>query len=72
MALACSAESRAVPSLVTLWRGSSISSISEAAVAAGQSRAIKASRAAFGSLAARIILMTSSILATAMARPTNT
>jgi hypothetical protein len=68
--LACSADSRAVPAVVTLWRGSSISSMSEAAVVAGQSRAIKASRAALASVEARISLITSSILATAMASPT--
>src|SRR5471032_2557412 len=62
MALACSADSRAVPLLDTLWRGSSISSISVAAVVAGHSRAIKASRASLASFEPRISLITSSIL----------
>ncbi len=72
MALACSTDSRAVPLDETLWRGSSINSISVAAVVAGHSRAIKASRASLASFEARISLITSSILATAMARPTST
>jgi hypothetical protein len=57
---------------VTLWRGSSISSMSDAASVAGQSRAINASRASLASFEARISLITSSILATAMASPTRT
>ena len=49
MALACSAESLYVPSAVTLWRGSSISVIIASMSRAGQSRAIRASRASLAS-----------------------
>jgi hypothetical protein len=52
--LACSAESRAVPLVETLWRGSSISSINVAAVVAGHSRSIRASRAVLASDELRI------------------
>ncbi len=52
------------------WRGSAISAISGPTSFAGQSRAINCSRAVAASGAARISAITSSILATATARPT--
>src|SRR5439155_1736998 len=50
MALACSGESLYVPVFDTLWRGSSISVIMASTSRAGQSRAIKVSRAVLASL----------------------
>ena len=72
MALACSAESLYVPSAVTLWRGSSMSVIIASMSRAGQSRAIRASRASLASWDARMSLITSSMLLTAVAKPTST
>ena len=54
------------------WRGSAISAISGAMSRAGQSRPIRGRARRSGSGAVRIRRMTSSILATAMARPTCT
>ena len=68
--MVCSAVSLAVPADDMRWRGSSISAISSAAVLAGHSRSINLSRASLASFDARISLITSSMLATAMARPT--
>ena len=48
MALACSIDSREVPSGLMRWRGSSISVIRAATSCAGQSRAIRVSRAVVG------------------------
>ena len=61
-----------MPSSLIRWRGSSISRISASTSPAGQRRSINCSRAVCGSGAARISLITSSILATAIARPTRT
>ena len=61
-----------MPSSLMRWRGSSISRISASTSAAGQRRVINCSRAVCGSGALRISLITSSILATAIARPTST
>src|SRR5262249_43683761 len=54
------------------WRGSSIRGIMASTSRAGQSRAIKVSRAVLASLEPRMSLITSSILLTAMASPTST
>ena len=70
MAFACSSVSWIVPSSNSLERGSAISLISGPISWAGQLRAIKRSRASFGLAEVRMILMISSILATAVARPT--
>ena len=69
MPRACSSVSRTVPSGVMTLPGSSISASSAPISPAGQSRSINATRAAAASGLARISRMTSSILATAMARP---
>ena len=58
--------------LAIAWRGSAMSWISGSTSFAGQRRSISRSRAICGSFAERMSAITSSILATAIARPTNT
>ena len=70
MALACSSVSCMVPSSCKIERGSAISLSIASMRFAGQRRAFKFSRASLGLAEPRIILIISSILATAVARPT--
>jgi hypothetical protein len=70
MARACSSESRIASPLATTVRGSAINAISGIISPAGQSRATKRSRATPGSGLSRMSLITSSMFATAIAKPT--
>ncbi|MGY4469651.1 hypothetical protein ACVWWK_005360 [Bradyrhizobium sp. LB9.1b] len=70
MALACSIDNRIVPFSLMRWRGSSISVSMSSTSRAGQSRDIRVSRAVVGSGEVRMTRIISSILATAIARPT--
>ncbi len=72
IARACSSVSRTREPSISAVRGSAISSISGSMSPTGQSRPTSRSRASAGSFDERMMTITSSMLTTAMARPTST